>query len=192
MSVCLSVCLSFVFFSLSLYLSANHSHSGPQSILAIHNHCPDLKLDAHVVTRTPRFLILPLRDAGISRFTFQFEIARDELINTSLMMGNKEDNNKMNRDKMVEVEVEAEVEREAVDGKENEDSGEVVQEIEVDKRGGVIGTALSIRQAGMLCGVCIAPHTHVKELTTLLQTWYQPHTGCILHSKGTYVTNVNS
>ena len=92
-----------------------------------------------MVTRTPRFLILPLRDAGISRFTFQFEIARDELINTSIMMVNKEDNNKMNRDKMaeVEVEVEREVEREAVDGKESEDSGEVIQGIEVDKRGGV-------------------------------------------------------
>ena len=73
-----------------------------------------------MVTRTPRFLILPLRDAGISRFTFQFEIARDELINTSIMMGNKEDNNKMNRDKMVEVEVEAEVEREREREKERE------------------------------------------------------------------------
>ena len=140
-----------------------------------------------MVTRDPRSLILPLRDAGIRRFTFQFEIARDDLV-----CKKEEDNEMMKRTKKnknaqfsLDSEVEVKVEVEVVNKKSVEDSTEL-KEIEGERREGVIATALAIRQAGMLCGVCIAPHTDVKELKILLETWYQPHTGITVHWKCTF------
>ena len=145
-----------------------------------------------MVTRDPRSLILPLKDAGIRRFTFQFEIAGDKLITESKLKMMEEDNEKMKgmkKNKNVQFsldsEVEVKVEVEIVNEKSVADSTEL-KKIEVERREGVIATALAIRQAGMLCGVCIAPHTDVKELKILLETWYQPHTGITVHWKCTF------
>ena len=184
--------------------------SGPQSISSIHKYCPSLKLDVHVVTATPKSLILHLKDAGVSRFTFQYEIARDEVkndlkkdlkkdINDGKIHTKKIDNNDnsiklRNLNPTDEKEDEVEVEKKEEKKKKEAISSNAELEMnfrdntEVEDRGGAIATAVAIRNAGMLCGVCIAPHTAVTELSSLLYTWYEPHTGCTKDRTGVYVT----
>ena len=161
--------------------------SGPQTVAAIHVRCPCLLLDVHVVTATPELLILPLKQAGVSRFTFQFEIARDgeinrrkrerKLINNDDVESSDVGDERDERDKRDERNESHDESDEVTNGSGSETDNSPQYEDVVER--GVVGMARSVRRAGMLCGVCVSPQTPVTDLTDLLGMQYCTRTGAV-------------
>ena len=52
--------------------------------------------------------------------------------------------------------------------------------------------AVAIRKAGMLCGVCIAPHTDVKLLDKLLSVQYCTDTGRVRYAPSAQTEDITS
>ena len=148
----------------------------------------------------PENLIIPLSECGVSRFTFQYEIAQGDCVGERKYWGtgmkNVNKNDKENHDEN-ENESESEIEnensekgkRESNVNKNIERCSSIVNdrmEAEEDKEveeGGAIRMARAIRKEGMLCGVCITPHTHVSVLNQLLNIEYCTATGHVRYKQ---------
>jgi hypothetical protein len=65
----------------------------------------------------------------------------------------------------------------------------IIKEVE---QGGGVRMAVAIRKAGMLCGVCIAPHTDIKLLDELLNVQYCRDTGNLRYAPSVHTENITS
>ena len=163
------------------------------------------------MTQSPHTLIQPLARAGVKRFTFQYEVAEGGVFGdfywgegmkggndsydddikyrkSEYSVGNieKHENKNINNDREINH---AENSSNDKRGKQHEINGiinrndKINDAKNVEKRG-AIKMAIAIREAGMLCGVCIAPNTTVAELEVVLDTYYCTATGAVRYENG--------
>jgi pentose-5-phosphate-3-epimerase len=128
---------------------------GPKIINAIHLAAPTLALEVHAMAADLESLVAPLAAAGTSRLIFQLESTLGE--------------SKASRS--VSPAHTTSVSKRPHDGKNKHGpyydgtTGQLARAIDL---------AVSIRQHGMRCGVCITPSTPVEVLEPLLSLRYDP------------------
>ena len=128
---------------------------------AIHRRVPALRLDVHVVSLHTRRLVDALAQAGAARLTFQYELLLGhdtDTDNSPDIDPNKDGNNAENQDGTSNTR----------DDDRDHGNGNSVS---VNR---VLAFARTVRAAGMLCGVCLAPGTSDAVLAPLLREWYAP------------------
>lgn len=121
----------------------------------------------------------------MSRFTFQYEIAEGDCVGERKYWGTgmksddtkneNENKNKNDKSGMREINVNKNIEKIRVENDR--------KRIEVVEEGGAIRMARAIREEGMLCGVCITPHTDINVLDQLLNTEYCTETGHVRYTQ---------
>jgi hypothetical protein len=148
-------------------------------------------------------LIIPLSKCGVHRFTFQYEIAEGGCVGgeidwgTGMTIHDGENNhqNKNKNDNGNESENEDRNKDNNKNGEMNSHKNEKSNEnnlIKEEEQGGGVRMAVAIRKAGMLCGVCIAPHTDVKLLEKLLNVQYCTDTGNVRYTPSVHTENITS
>ena len=129
----------------------------------------------------------------MSRFTFQYEIAQGDCVGERKYWGTGMKTINYKNENDYEDEGENENDKRGkrennviknIEGgssiKNDEKKAEEVKEVE---EGGAIRMARAIRKEGMLCGVCITPHTHIDVLDQLLSTEYCTDTGHVRYKQ---------
>ena len=129
-------------------------------------------------------MIIPLSKCGVHRFTFQYEIAEGGYVGGEIDWGegmtrNGDQNCHKN---------ENEIKNKNGNGNRNENES-IIKDVE---QVGGVRMAVAIRKAGMLCGVCIAPHTDVKLLDKLLYVQYCTDTGNVRYTPSVRAENITS
>ena len=128
---------------------------------AIHRRVPALRLDVHVVSLHTRQLVDALARAGAARLTFQYELllGPDAATDESTDMNQNEIGEKT--EKLEEISTSSDS-----DSDHSNNTSNIVNR--------VLAFARTVRAAGMLCGVCLAPGTSDAVLAPLLREWYAP------------------
>ena len=138
---------------------------------AIHRHVPALRLDVHVVSLHTRQLVAALAQAGAARLTFQYELlAAPDADDTA-------DNDSCTTDRRnqgTSISSSNDTAACSITSNSDSDSGR-----DSDSINRILTFARSVRAAGMLCGVCLAPGTSEAVLAPLLREWFAPEDALI-------------